>query len=121
MPRQNATLPAGMRWHYRLRAGGWSSALFSSTGASAAEEGSVVNSAAKIEVDATNQRVIFTLPATALGGLKSLSGVKVYATTWDYDGGYRELLREPRAAAFGGAQSPTDPLVMDDTVVITLP
>ena len=29
MPLQQATLPEGMRWHLRLRAGGWTGALFS--------------------------------------------------------------------------------------------
>jgi carbohydrate-binding DOMON domain-containing protein len=120
MPRQNARLPAGMQWHLRLRTGGWSNALFSSAGASAAEEGTRTAPAPGIEVDAATQRVILTLPAASLGGLKSLSGVKVYATTWDYDGGYRELAPEPRGSVFGGGSSARDPLVMDDVPVITL-
>ena len=121
MPRQNASVPGTMRWHYRLRAGGWSNALFVAAGASAKADGSSTTPGAKIETDPATQRVILTLPAAALGGLKSLSGVKVYVTTWDYDGGYRDLAQEARAAVFGGAKSAADPLVMDDTVVITLP
>ncbi|HYW50836.1 MAG TPA: alpha-amylase family glycosyl hydrolase, partial [Gemmatimonadaceae bacterium] len=35
MPLQNATLPEGMQWHYRLRTHGWTNALFSAAGASA--------------------------------------------------------------------------------------
>ncbi len=38
MPLQNAVLPDGMQWHYRLRAHGWSNALFASAGASASHE-----------------------------------------------------------------------------------
>jgi glycosidase len=121
MPRQYATVPPGMRWHYRLRAHGWSNALFSANGADAQNDGQSATPAAHIEVDVATRRVIFTLPAAALGGLKTLSGVKVYASTWDYDGGYRELGPEPRKSTFGGARSPTDALVMDDTVVVTLP
>jgi glycosidase len=33
MPLQNASLPAGMRWHVRLRVGGWSNAAFAAEGA----------------------------------------------------------------------------------------
>jgi len=64
--------------------------------------------------------VRLTLPAAALGNLKSLSGVKLYVTTWDYDGGYRALGQEAHSYSFGGA-APGDPLVMDDTPVIVLP
>ena len=39
MPMQNAELPTGMRWHYRLRAHGWSNALYSDAGATATVEG----------------------------------------------------------------------------------
>ncbi len=121
MPRQNALLPAGMRWHYRLRAHGWSNALFSSAGATANDEGVVTSPGATIDTDPASGRITFTLPAAALGGLKSLKGVKVYVTTWDYDGGYRELAQEPQRAVFGGGRGARDALVMDDTVVITLP
>ena len=76
---------------------------------------------ATIDTDVASGRISFTLPAAALGGLKSLKGVKVYVTTWDYDGGYRELAQEPQRAVFGGGRGASDALVMDDTVVITLP
>lgn len=56
----------------------------------------------------------------ALGGLKSLSGAKLYLNTWDYDGGYRALAPEAQGMVFGGGQ-PGDPLWMDDSAVITLP
>jgi glycosidase len=121
MPRQNATLPAGMRWHYRLRAHGWSNAFFSAGGASANDEGAVSAPGAALSTDPANRRITFTLPAAALGGLASLSGVKIYVTTWDWDGGYRELSPEPQRSVFGGGTSASDALVMDDTVVITLP
>ena len=97
MPLQNATLPEGMRWHLRLRAHGWSNALFSSEGASATTDGTPVTPAARIEVDAARNVVSFVIPAAALGGRASLSGARVYVSTWDYDGGWRALARAPQA------------------------
>jgi hypothetical protein len=121
MPLQNGSVPAGMRWHYRLRAHGWSNALFSAEGASARQEGTLVTPAADIRVDQARDTVTFILPASALGQLKSLSGVKLYLTTWDYDGGYRSLGATLQHGSIGGGDPATDPLVMDDTPVITLP
>ena len=121
MPLQNATLPAGLRWHYRLRAHGWSNALFSATGASATNEGMPVAPAPTIDVDAASGTVSLTLPASALGNLRSLSGMRIYVNTWDYDGGYRRLAPTAQAMAFGGGDGAIDPLVMDDAAILTLP
>jgi carbohydrate-binding DOMON domain-containing protein len=120
MPLQNASLPAGMRWHLRLRAGGWTNALFSSTGATASNEGTPVTPAATIRVDRAAQTVRFTLPASVLGRLPTLSGAKIYVTTWDYDGGYRPLGPQAQPYAFGGG-APDGAKVMDDSPVIVLP
>ncbi|MEO8101512.1 MAG: alpha-amylase family glycosyl hydrolase [Betaproteobacteria bacterium] len=121
MPLQNGVLPAGMRWHYRLRAHGWSNALFAADGASATQEGTLVTPAADIRADAALNTVTFILPASALGQLKTLSGVKLYVTTWDYDGGYRALSPDAQHGSIGGGHPQTDPRVMDDTPVIILP
>jgi hypothetical protein len=110
-----------MRWHYRLRANGWTNALFSADGASATSEGRPVTPAAQIQVDAAANQISFVLPAASLDGMKSPSGVKLYVTTWDYDGGYRALAPQAGTATLGGGNGATDPLVMDDSVVITLP
>lgn len=120
MPLQNATLPDDMRWHYRLRAGGWSNALFAATGATAGNEGTPVAPAARIETDAAGNRVSFILSGSALGDPASLSGAKLYVTTWDYDAGYRGLTPQPQSAGFGGGDGKRDPLVMDD-IMIALP
>jgi glycosidase len=120
LPLQNASLPGDMRWHYRLRAHGWSSALFSAAGASATNEGTPVPPSANIAVDAAHDTITFTLPATALGGIHSLSGAKLYLSTWDYDGGFRALAPSARSGSFGGGDGATDPLVMDGTGPITL-
>lgn len=121
MPFQNARLPDGMRWNYRLRTHGWSNAVFAAAGASASQDGTSVTPAAGIVVDQARNTVGFTLPAGSLGGLKSLSGVKLYVATWDYDGGYRALTPLAQSSAFSGGDGAFDPLVMDDTAVITLP
>ena len=121
MPFQNARLPQGMQWNYRLRAHGWSNALFTSAGASATSDGAPTAPAAGIEVDAASNTVSFTFSSSALGGLQSLSGVKVYVSTWDYDGGFRPLAAMPENSTFGGGDGATDPLIMDDSAVITLP
>ena len=120
MPLQNASLPGGMRWHLRLRAGGWSNALFAADGASATHEGTPVTPGATLAVDREAHTVSFTLPAAALGRLPSLRGARIYVTTWDYDGGYRALGPEARAYAMGGGRE-DGPRVMDDSGVITLP
>jgi hypothetical protein len=121
MPLQNASLPDGMRWQRRLRVHGWSNALFGAAGASASDEGRPLTPGATVDVDPAQQRISFVLPPAALGGLKSLSGLKLYVTTWDYDGGYRALVPTPQPNAIGGGDPARDPKVMDDTPVITLP
>ncbi|RVU49698.1 hypothetical protein EOE66_03850 [Rubrivivax rivuli] len=120
MPLQNASLPGGMRWHLRLRAGGWSNALHGAEGASATNEGTPVTPSATLAVDRASNTVSFTLPAAALGRLPSLRGARIYVTTWDYDGGYRALGPEPRAYAMGGGRE-DGPRVMDESGVLTLP
>lgn len=120
MPLQNAHLPGGMRWHLRLRAGGWSNVLFSDEGASAVSEGRPLMPGAKVEVDRAAGTVSFTLPATATGGLKSLRGARVFVTTWDYDGGYRALGPQAQPYAIGGGAA-DGPRVMDDSGILTLP
>jgi hypothetical protein len=120
MPLQDGPLPAGLRWHRRLRVGGWSNALFSVEGASATHEGTPVATGAAVEVDAARHTVRLTLPAAALGGLASLSGARLWVTTWDYDAGYRALGPEPQPHAFGGGAAGA-PKVMDSSAVIRLP
>ena len=120
MPLQQASLPEDMRWHLRLRVGGWSNALFSSEGASATVEGRPVTPGASVQVAPERQSVIFTLPAAALGKPASLSGTRIYVTTWDYDGGYRAVGIQAQPYAMGGAV-PSDPKVMDASPVIVVP
>ena len=119
MPHQHATLPEGMRWHRRLRAHGWSNALFAHGGADADSEGTPTGPAAALAVDRNARTLTFTLPADALGHPDTLDGARLYVTTWDFDAGYRELAPDAGATTFGGGRA-TDPRVMDETGPITL-
>jgi glycosidase len=121
MPLQHGVLPAGMRWHRRLRVHGWSNALFAPEGASERAEGTPVTPGAHVSVDRATHTVTLTLPAAALGAPGTLSGARLYVTTWDYDGGYRALQAEAAPFAMGGGDAARDARVMDESVVITLP
>jgi hypothetical protein len=74
-----------------------------------------------VSVDRATHTVTLTLPAAALGAPGTLSGARLYVTTWDYDGGYRALQAEAAPFAMGGGDTARDPSVMDDAAVITLP
>lgn len=120
MPLQNAELPDGMRWHYRLRAHGWSNAWFDANGAGADNEGTALSPGAGLNVDQAKRTVTFILPAKALGNPESLSGAKLYVNTWDYDAGYRALSPEGSGMVFAGGKA-GDAKVLDETVVLVLP
>jgi glycosidase len=117
LPLQNARLPGDGSWQYRLRAHGWSNALFAAEGASAGAEGRSVVPAANIAVDAAANRITFTFPAAALGKRRTIDGARIHVTTWDYDGGWRGLTPEPGSHAFGGGDGKRDPLVMDELLL----
>ncbi|MBZ4038157.1 alpha-amylase family glycosyl hydrolase [Novilysobacter selenitireducens] len=119
IPQQHATLPDGMRWHRRLRAHGWSNALFAHDGADADNEGTPTGPVAALAVDRDARTLTFTLPADALGHPATLEGARLYVTTWDFDAGYRDLAPDAGATTFGGG-STTDPKVMDEAGPITL-
>ncbi len=113
LPQQSARMPDGGRWQLRLRVHGWSNALFDADDADAQREGRTLGESARLQVDRTAGTVTFTLPARALGHPASLDGLAVYATTWDYDGGYRALGEAAGPHRFGGGAA-DGPKVMDD-------
>lgn len=121
MPLQVGELPEGMRWHRRLRVHGWSNALHAHEQASATVEGTPLTPAARLSVDAATSTIRLLLPASSLGGLRSLSGARIWVTTWDYDSGYRAIAPEPGPFVFGGGDPRTAPRVMDASPVIVLP
>ena len=120
MPLQDGALPDGLRWHRRLRVGGWSNALFTSDGAAADQEGTSLTPGAALRVDGAGHTVSLTLPAAALGRLPSLSGARIYVTTWDYDGGYRALAPVAQSYSMGGGAA-GEPKLMDASAVIVIP
>ena len=119
MPLQSGDVPGGLRWHYRWRVGGWSSAVFSAEGATASHEGTASAPAPQVAVDRERQTVTLTVSAAALGSPASLDGARLVVTTWDYDGGYRPLLPEAGGHQFGGGGE-TDPKWMDASAVLVL-
>jgi hypothetical protein len=119
MPFQDGELPGDMRWHLRLRAHGWTNALFSSEGAGPQADGTPLTPAARIQADPQRQTVTFTIPAQALGDRADLRGTRLWVTTWDYDGGYRPLAMQPAPYVMGGP--PGTPKVMDAADMVVLP
>ncbi|MFN5703616.1 MAG: alpha-amylase family glycosyl hydrolase [Gammaproteobacteria bacterium] len=120
MPQQNGSLPEGMRWHYRMRTHGWSNAWFGADGADAASEGGVSSPGAQVAADARARTLTITIPAKALDNPASLSGIKLYLNTWDYDGGYRGLSPKGGGMLFGGDRA-DGTKVLDETEVLVLP
>ena len=124
MPQQKAELPGGMRWHVRLRAHGWTNAVFGPQGADAEQDGEPLVPAPTITSDASTRTVTFTIPSATLGHPQSLSGARIHVTTWDYDGGWRAVAREPGPFTMGlrgGGDPAKAARVMDASAVITLP
>lgn len=116
MPLQQATLPDGMRWQLRLRTHGWSNALTAFDGDG---EGRATGEAVRIDADTAADTVTFVWPARALGRLRSLAGLRVHVTTWDYDGGYRPLGPEAGPHRFGGGAE--DGAKVMDSLTFALP
>ncbi len=116
MPQQQDVLPNGMHWHYRLRAHGWSNALFAAQGASAHAEGLALAETAKLQVDVAARTIQLDVPPALLSQLTSLKGIKILLNTWDYDNGYRKLSLQGGGSEMGGAAS-DQPLWMDSVQV----
>ncbi|MFZ2990136.1 glucodextranase DOMON-like domain-containing protein, partial [Ideonella sp.] len=120
MPGQQADLPEGMRWHLRLRAHGWSNALFGPEGAGADTDGRSITPAAEVDTDPARRTVRFTIPSESLGDPASLSGARVFVSTWDWDGNWRPLAPEAATFTVGGGD-PKAPKFWSASPVITLP
>jgi hypothetical protein len=122
LPTQNGRAPAGFTWNRKVFFGGWDNATFSADGATLANNGPAVSPAGKITLDKAKNQIIYTLSGVTLGAPKTLSGIQLYVTTWDYDGlesANRKLNPDGGDYIFSG---PSDgALVMDDTAIITVP
>jgi glycosidase len=123
LPLLQATTPAGFTWSYGQFASGYRAdgKLFNAQGASATTQGTVIASptitTAGKTVTLEYDRNTFAGPA-----ITSWNGVRVYVSTWDYDG-VQKIFR-PISAAGGpyevGQGLATDPYVMDDIAPLTL-
>lgn len=121
LPFQNADAPAGMLWDYMAIVGGWVNAFYSAEGASATSNGTSAGPTPLVSVDKDAGTVELTFSPQALGDLEDLTGVNIYITTWDYDGGYRQLVELPEQWKFSGGDGAVSPLIMDDVVVTLQP
>ncbi len=124
LPLINANAPENFSWDVAAVAYGWGNTLYSPVGASAETWGPNITPVPTIDVDVDARTVSLTFSAQAMGYPASLSGSKIYITTWDIDGisnSYRPLTDEGDAFVMGGGNA-TDPLIMDDTQpVLTVP
>lgn len=122
MPFQNGSTPEGLSWNRMAFFGGWNTMLFSPEGAGPKSYGAAVSPSGKVAVDRAKNQITFTFGGDSLGAPATLSGAKVYVTTWDYDGlesSNRKLTLDGGDYIYGGASN--GPLVMDDTKVIVIP
>ena len=122
MPHQNSKLPNGMEWNFMAYIAGWVNAFYSSKNSSKSNFGTPVNPGADVSVDKDENTVNLVISARSLGWPKDLSGTKIYISTWDYDGlesKYRPLHAKPESFIFGGGK-PSDALIMDETVIMTI-
>jgi len=138
LPKLSASAPPGFGWSYGMFSYGWGSpVLYSSAGATAADYGTIVTPAPAVKADAAAKSVSFRFDRRVLG-LASWSGVRVYVTTWDFDGigaVFRPLCDTagqwtmgggtpavPAAACPSGVgQASGDPKIMDDVAPIDIP
>jgi len=100
-------------WDWEVFATGWSSAIYTSQGASKDRFGTQIGSP---EVFVEDGWVKIIIKGDWLGNPSSFEGWTIYVTSWDYDGienKFRPLQQEPKAYIMGGG-NPTDPLIMDD-------
>ena len=119
MPQQFSMLPDGQRWHYRLRAHGWSNTWFEAAGADADHEGRQRRPAPAITVLRDTNTVRFDWPAAAFDEMHDGRGLRLHVTTWDFDGGYRGIDATSGPMTYGGG-TPTSPRIMDDSAWIEL-
>ena len=117
LPQQFASMPNGLRWQYRLRAHGWSNAIFGHQNASETAEGDATGLASEIAVDQEKREIHFVFPNQLFLDVSDWTGLSVYVNTWDFDSGYRALAPMPASMIFGGGTE-TDPKIMDAALLV---
>ena len=135
MPKLSATTPAGFAWSLNQFSYGWDNVMYTSAGATADAYGGIAK-APRVKADPSAKTVTFTYDRNDYG-LATWSGVKVYVTTWDFDGigaAFRPLTKDGGQWRMGGGAPPytpdaadptvlysAAPKVMDDVAPITIP
>src|SRR5262249_56732069 len=135
MPKLSASVPAGFSWQFNQFSGGFDNVMYTSQGATADKYGEI-SVAPTIKADANAKTITFGYDRNNFG-IASWSGVKIYVSTWDFDGIgriFRPLTKDGGQWRMGGggppytpdATDPTvlysnDPKIMDDMPVITIP
>lgn len=136
MPRVGGSVPAGFAWSLNQFTYGWQNLMFTSAGASAGAYGAP-SVPPVVRADPASRTVTFSYDRTVYG-LATWSGVRIYVTTWDFDGiggrlrplctvgsdwemggGTAGAASTPCASAAGIASD--DPKVMDDLPPIAIP
>ncbi|AGB40450.1 glycosidase [Halobacteroides halobius DSM 5150] len=123
LPRLNATAPEGFKWDYQAFVDGWNNAYYSAERATKDKYGKSIIPAPKVKVNKSKKTIEFKFKSDSFAGLGNLVGVKVYITTWDFDGSQgilRPLTSKGGPWSFGGGNGDTDPLIADDTKMITI-
>lgn len=122
MPKLQASVPAGFNWSYSQFTFGWNPpALYTTAGADADTYGAPAKGPT-VSVTPSSKTITFTYNRGDLG-LSTWEGVKIYVTTWDYDGiggNFRPIVPGGAEYSMGGGQ-PTDPMIMDDVPPFALP
>jgi carbohydrate-binding DOMON domain-containing protein len=121
LPKINGSMPNGLTWNLDQFTYGWNNAMYTTSGATSSAYGTTTIPPV-VQADQATKTVTFSYNRTNYG-LSTWEGVKVYVTTWDFDGiggNFRPLSPSGGQWQFGGGQ-PTDPLIMDDVQPITLP
>jgi hypothetical protein len=122
LPNLSGATPAGFQWSYFQFSTGYSSdnAMFTSAGATTSTPGTPATPAS-ISANPAAKTVTFTYDRRDFG-LADWNGVRVWLTTWDYDG-VNKVYR-PISPAGGpytyGSGAPSDPHWMDDVPPVTL-
>jgi len=81
-----------------------------------------LNASPKIFVDVGKRQITLRYSGASFENPASITGMKIYITTWDYDGlesANRPLEKEPKPYRMGG--DPNGPMIMDDVGPFVLP
>lgn len=122
LPEMYGKAPNGFAWDVASVSFGWGNLMYSSEGATASKRGASLSTAPEIKVNKAARTITFTYDGNALG-LTDWEQARIYITNWDIDGmsgSYRALTPDGAAWEFGGGAE-SDPRIMDDVEVITIP